>query len=65
MFCPVPGSSILMNASTDRERIDALLDRLLEIHNIENNKTVGVDFCFSSALLVAKDLLNDTGKLLK
>lgn len=61
MFCPVPGSTLLMNVANDRDKIDALLDKLPEIHNIENNKSLPADFCFSSAVLVAKDLLNESG----
>lgn len=62
MFAPLPTQHMMMNVSQDRERIDSLLDRLLEIHTIEANKSLPPEFVFSSALMVAKDFLSETGK---
>ena len=37
-FVPFPKSKLMMNLSTDREKIEIFLDKLLNFHHLESKK---------------------------
>ena len=60
-FLPVPVESLMMNLSTDREKIDVLLQKLTEIHTIEESKFKSIALNLSSAFLLAYEILENRG----
>ena len=46
----------------DREVIDAFLDKLLVLHNLENKKNLAPFLCTGAAIQAAKHLIEDEGK---
>lgn len=45
----------------DRERIDIFLDKLLNLHTIENKKYMPPFLCTGAAIQAAKSLIEDEG----
>ncbi len=60
-FLPVPFEKLVLNLTQDREKIDFLLTKLLEIHTEENSKFKAPAFNLSSAFTIAYELLEKTG----
>lgn len=60
-FIPVPSSTLLLNLVDDREKLDYLLEKIQDLHNIENNKGLPAEFNLSIALETATELLLETG----
>ena len=50
-----------MNLSTDRDRIDALLVKLPEIHTLETSKGLTAHFSLAAGIVTAKELLSGKG----
>ena len=60
-FLPIPISQLLLNLESDRERIDLLLEKLPEIHTIEEAKFKPASLNLTSAYMIAYEILEKTG----
>jgi protein transport protein SEC24 len=60
-FLPVPSSEIMLNLTNDREKIDILLEKLLEIHTQEEAKHKIPFLNLSIAFALAYEILENCG----
>lgn len=60
-FVPMPKEKMMLNLVKDRERIDAFLDKLVNIHQLETKKYQSHFLCTGAAISAAKQLLHDNG----
>jgi len=60
-FAPGPRDRLMLNLKEDRERIEALLDKLLAIYNLDSRKNLPIQICTGAAMAAAKELLADRG----
>lgn len=61
-FIPFPKEKLLLKLVEDRERIDIFLDKLLNMHQMDNKKYQPPFLCTGAALSAAKELLHEEGK---
>lgn len=60
-FAPAPKSRLGLNLANDRERIEALLDKLVSMYQTEERmKTIGYT-CTGAAAAIAVEILKDCG----
>ena len=60
-FAPGPRDKLMLHAKDDRELIDALLDKLITMYNIEARKNLPIQICSGAAMFAGKDLLDKKG----
>ena len=53
-FTPFPAETFLLNVQTDRERIDAFLDKLITIYHTEEKKKSPIQTCMGAAMSSCK-----------
>jgi len=51
----------MLNLRDDRERIDALLDKLITMYHVESRKNLPLQTCTGAAMHACKNLLADDG----
>ena len=51
----------MLNIKDERELIDALLDKLIALYNIEQRKNLPINICTGAAMFAGKDLLDKRG----
>ena len=49
-FAPLPRSRLMMNVTDDRERIDALLDKLIHLYYTDARKSLAPKACVGAAM---------------
>lgn len=60
-FAPGPRERLMLNIKEDRDLIDALLDKLVTLYNIESRKNLPIQICSGAAMFAGKDLLAKRG----
>ena len=53
-FTPFPAETFLLNVQTDRECIDAFLDKLITIYHTEEKKKSPIQTCMGDAMSSCK-----------
>lgn len=61
-FVPFPKERLMLNAVQDREKIDIFLDKLVNLHNLEQKKNMPQAICTGAAISSAKQLIQEDGK---
>ena len=51
----------MLNVKDDRERIDAFLDRILNLYHVEARKKLPIQTCVGAAMEAGKSLLGNGG----
>lgn len=60
-FAPGPREKLMLNLKEDRDLIDALIDKLIVLYNVEARKNLPFQICSGAALFAGKDLLDKRG----
>mmetsp|Transcript_19420 Transcript_19420/g.29838 ORF Transcript_19420/g.29838 Transcript_19420/m.29838 type:complete len:271 (+) Transcript_19420:785-1597(+) len=60
-FVPYPLEKLMLNVELDRERISALLDKLIEMYYTESRKIMQIQTCQGAAIHAATQMLQETG----
>ena len=63
-FVPLPKEKLMLKLVEDRERIDIFLDKLANLHTMENKKHQQGFICTGAAISAAKQLVQDEGNAL-
>ena len=60
-FVPLPKEKLFLRLVEDREKIDIFLDKLLNLHTVENKKYHSPFICTGAAISAAKQLIQEEG----